>query len=121
MRLAEGRRDSVVDLASVRLLDYLTATADTTAPRLVLPRVKSAVELDRRSAGVLVATFLKYVELHLNVTATAEALHVHQNTVYYRLSRLASDTGLDPRLFTDVVELLLSLKLISARAWPVEG
>ena len=41
----------------------------------------------------------------LNVTRAADALHVHPNTVRYRLDRIAGETGIDPRTFAGLVEL----------------
>jgi carbohydrate diacid regulator len=41
----------------------------------------------------------------------ASKLSIHRNTVAYRLSRVASLTGLDPRRFDEGVQLRLALIL----------
>jgi carbohydrate diacid regulator len=44
---------------------------------------------------------------------TAKRLSVHRNTLSYRLEKIASLTGLDPRKFDDAVQMRLSLLLRS--------
>ena len=46
-------------------------------------------------------------------SATASALGVHRNTLSYRLDKIASLTGLDPRRFDDAVQIRLALVLRS--------
>jgi DNA-binding PucR family transcriptional regulator len=43
-------------------------------------------------------------------------LHVHANTVYYRLDRIAERTGCDVRRVEDLIDLLLAVRLIGAEA-----
>lgn len=51
----------------------------------------------------LVKTLRAFLEHDLNVKRTSEFLHVHRNTLIYRLAQLESATGLDPRRFEDAV------------------
>jgi carbohydrate diacid regulator len=44
-------------------------------------------------------------------SSTARQLMVHRNTLSYRLSKVASLTGLDPRRFDDAVQIRLALVL----------
>jgi carbohydrate diacid regulator len=44
-------------------------------------------------------------------SSTARQLAVHRNTLSYRLSKIASLTGLDPRRFDDAVQIRLALVL----------
>jgi len=48
------------------------------------------------------------------VSEAARRLHVHRNTLVYRLDRLKQETGLDARRFEDAVAMYLAL-LLSAR------
>lgn len=41
----------------------------------------------------------------LNMKLTAEALHIHRNTLLYRLCNIAKQTGLDPKSFHDAMIL----------------
>lgn len=49
-------------------------------------------------------------------SATAGALSIHRNTLGYRLDKIASLTGLDPRRFDDAVQIRLALALRSLQA-----
>lgn len=98
--------------------DYLVRRPDATARRLVRPAVRAFIEEDRRRGGVLVETLLAYVEADLNATATAERLHAHVNTVYYRLERIAERSGCDVRRVVDVQELLIGVRLLEHVATP---
>ncbi|HXK34622.1 MAG TPA: helix-turn-helix domain-containing protein [Dehalococcoidia bacterium] len=48
-----------------------------------------------------------------NMTATANRLSIHRNTLGYRLDKIASLTGLDPRRFDDAVQMRLATVLRS--------
>ena len=43
---------------------------------------------------------------NMNVTDVARAIFAHRNTVLYHLNKVKQETGLDPRRFYDLVELV---------------
>lgn len=47
-----------------------------------------------------------YAAHNMNVSATAKDLYMHHNTVIYHLGKIRAETGLDPRQFYDLVELV---------------
>jgi carbohydrate diacid regulator len=49
-------------------------------------------------------------------SASARQLYIHRNTLNYRLDKIASLTGLDPRNFDDAVQIRVSLLLRSLNA-----
>lgn len=49
-------------------------------------------------------------------SSTAKSLSIHRNTLSYRLDKIASLTGLDPRKFDQAVQMRLSLLLRSLQA-----
>lgn len=53
-----------------------------------------------------VSTFLSH---RLNLTEAAEALHIHRNTLIYRLEKTRQLIGLDPRRFDDALQIKLGL------------
>jgi len=93
-------------LRLLTLLDHLLAGADDTAQRLAPEGV------DRLDAP-LRETLVAYASCDLNVGATARRLHLHPNTVHYRLRRLERITGKDVRSFSDVVDLVAAVRLLS--------
>lgn len=52
----------------------------------------------------------------MNVRSTAEALHVHLNSVYYRLNRIRELSGRDPHSLRDLLDLLIAIRLFRGRA-----
>jgi DNA-binding PucR family transcriptional regulator len=97
----------------VPLFDYLTdvAAEHPAAARIVPDRVRRLLEEDEARGGPLVATLRAYADAGLNVAATAAALFVHPNTVHYRLRKVHAATGLDPRRFAGLVELLAAARM----------
>lgn len=53
-----------------------------------------------------VSMFLSH---RLNLTEAAEALHIHRNTLIYRLEKTHQLIGLDPRRFDDALQIKLGL------------
>ncbi|WP_245721409.1 PucR family transcriptional regulator [Nocardia crassostreae] len=54
-------------------------------------------------------TLETYLAHDLNTTATAAALHVHANTVLYRLRKITDLTGLDPAKTRDLLRIAAAL------------
>jgi hypothetical protein len=107
-----GEERPVVALQEVGLLAYLTSSADDTARRLAPAGARRLLDADGGHAGALAETLRAYAECDLNVARAAERLTVHPNTVHYRLSRIATLTGRDPRRFEELAELLTALRLL---------
>jgi carbohydrate diacid regulator len=53
-------------------------------------------------------------------SSTAKRLSIHRNTLGYRLDKIASLTGLDPRRFDDAVQMRLCLLLRSLRSQSIK-
>jgi len=45
----------------------------------------------------------------LNVSWVARKLFLHRNTVHYRLNRIKESTGIDPRTFWGLMELIVRI------------
>jgi purine catabolism regulator len=74
-------------LLAIRDVPELRAFYDETLAKLV--------EHDRRGNGELVRTLEAYFAGRASPTEAAERLHVHRNTLLYRLRRIQAITGLD--------------------------
>jgi carbohydrate diacid regulator len=61
----------------------------------------------------LLATLALYFREDCCPSPTAKRLAIHRNTLSYRLEKIASLTGLDPRRFDDAVQIRLALLLRS--------
>jgi carbohydrate diacid regulator len=64
------------------------------------------------------ATLVAWCTNGFNLVATARALHVHRNTVIYRLGRIRDETGWDPREYPGAIASYLAClcDLVSDRA-----
>lgn len=82
--------------------------------RMVPTEVRDFIEDDLATGAVLVDTLSAYVENDLNARLTALHLRNHVNTVYYRLGRIAERTGRDVRSASDLIDLLLAVRLVRA-------
>jgi carbohydrate diacid regulator len=52
-----------------------------------------------------------FLEKDMNLSLAASILHLHRNTLIYRLNKVKQTIGLDPRKFSDAVQLKLGLIL----------
>ncbi|WP_448221731.1 PucR family transcriptional regulator [Gordonia iterans] len=110
-----GRTTGVVRLADLALEYQLTRPSAATDPlaRLLDP-------LDGRAG--LSETLECYLDSAGDRTATAAALHVHPNTVVYRLRKVAELTGLEPTAVSGAVVLTAAVAARRGRAVdPVRG
>lgn len=110
-RSLQGRA-GVQALSRMSTLDYLVQTHDRSARRLVRPEVRSFVQEDLASGSTFTETLRAYVAADLNAKMAAVQLHVHPNTVYYRLERIAERTGCDVRRVEELIDLLLAVGLV---------
>lgn len=109
-----GASGGVLALSLLTSFDYLVLRDDETARRLIRPQVRQFVTEDAAAGGVLIATLVEFAACDLNAKTAAERLHLHVNTAYYRLERIAERTGCDLRRLADVMELLIAVRLLGA-------
>lgn len=61
----------------------------------------------------LFKTIQAFLSCGLNLTDAAEKLHIHRNTLIYRLDKTKKLVGLDPRHFDDALQIKLGLMFYS--------
>jgi hypothetical protein len=88
----------VVELAELSAFECLLVGADAATRAVIATKPGIRMEED-------VATVHAFAAADLNVSRAAAQLHVHPNTVRYRLDRIATESGHDPRTFAGLVEL----------------
>lgn len=59
----------------------------------------------------LLRTINQYLDSNMNLTDASKAIHLHRNTLIYRLLKIKKLIGLDPRNFNDAVQIKLGLLL----------
>jgi sugar diacid utilization regulator len=102
----------VVALPAMNTFEYLTWHSDATARQLIKPSIERFVTDDMRGGGVLIATLRAYFAADLNAKLVAERLHLHVNTVYYRLTKIAESAECNLHHVSDVVEILIAARLV---------
>jgi DNA-binding PucR family transcriptional regulator len=117
--IAEGYREArrVLDLAPVgrvvalgdlSLFDSVVADVSEATHRLVPPAVAGLTDMQRQ-------TLMAFIDCDMDVGQTALALFVHRNTVHYRLRQIERLTGRDVRRFSDLLELVIGVRLLEQR------
>ncbi len=117
--LALGRvvaSGGVLSLADLTPFEYLTMRDDAVARRMVDPDIARFVAEDRAHGGMLIGTLVAYAEADLNAKAASEALLIHVNTAHHRLGRIAERTGRDLRRLSDVIDLLIAIRITDGPA-----
>jgi len=109
-----GGSPGVLALPLLSSFDYLVLRDDETARRLIRPEVRQFVADDLAAGGTLITTLAEFAACDMNAKTAAERLHLHVNTAYYRLERIADRTGCDMRRLADVMELLIAVRLLGA-------
>ncbi len=82
-----------------------------------VPRDRQTMFAKRKLAPLLgdenlTKTLRAYFDANLNLTQAAKSLHVHRNTLIYRLGKIKDLVGLDPETFEDAVQLKMALTLL---------
>jgi sugar diacid utilization regulator len=104
----------VLALPALSTFECLARFGRATARRRIPADVRRFVAEDLAEGQVLTATLLEYVASDLNVRLTAERLFVHPNTARYRLAKIEERTGCDLRRVTDVIDLLIAVRVAEA-------
>ena len=103
-----GRR--VVSYSVIGFQRLLLHLAGDELQRMLPAWTESFFAADTKARGTLATTLQAYADADMNVIRTAETLKVHPNTIYARFDRITGITGLHPRTFQDLSELLLVAK-----------
>jgi DNA-binding PucR family transcriptional regulator len=112
-RLAAAKRVPVSVVAADEVTSHviLLATVPDDVRRAFATRVLGRVlDYDTRNNAELVETLEAFMECSGSWSRTAEALHVHVNTVRYRIERVEELTGRDLGRLEDRVDVFLALR-----------
>jgi PucR C-terminal helix-turn-helix domain/GGDEF-like domain len=106
---ASGARP-VLALAELGSLQSALAGADLATSQVIASHAARFAALPDATQVSIAETVRAFAAASLNVTAAADDLGLHPNTLRYRLERIADQTGHDPRDFTGLVELVCVLE-----------
>ena len=109
------RSTRVVEYARLGAYRYLLRLAEEQGPRdPTVEAVKRLAAYDKERQTQLLPTLEEFLHRHGSITATSEALFVHQNTLRQRLRRIAEVADLDLRR-DDWLMLEIAVKLVQLR------
>jgi DNA-binding PucR family transcriptional regulator len=110
-RLAEARGGGVVTSDEIYTHALLLATVPAKVRRSFSDRLLAPLfDYDRRHRSELVRTLDVFLECSGSWNMCAEKLHVHVNTVRYRIRRVEELTGRDLVSMADRVDFFLALR-----------
>jgi hypothetical protein len=101
----------IVSLEDLSSLECALIGATATTKGIIASKANSLRALSGEDLAAAVETIRAFSDADLNVANAAQKMHVHPNTVRYRLQQIAANTGHDPRTFTGLVELLCILEI----------
>jgi sugar diacid utilization regulator len=119
LRHCTARRPVISSPDDISLVEDLAISSGESAARLIPLRTRKAL-----GDPELRSTLRAYVSANLSVAAAAKTLILHPNSVRYRLKRIATLTGRDPRQFSDLFELRAAARILereAAEALPAAG
>lgn len=116
--LAVSRASSelpIVSLSELPVVQNLMLGATSTM-RGLLSDIAEEIQLDGPDDLVAMLTTLQaFADADMNLALAARNLHVHANTLRYRLARINERTGRDPHRLTELVDLICLLGLLHER------
>jgi len=105
-------RRPVVSLAALPALEHLLTGATNTTRALLLKKAGWLAGQKPAALATTAETLRGFARAHMNVTRAAADLHIHENTLRYRLRRIRESSGHDPQTFDGLVELLCLLEVL---------
>lgn len=107
-----SERRPVVALATLPAIQHLLTGATGTTRALLLAKAGPLAAQKPSALATMRDTLRGFADADLNVTRAAAALHIHENTLRYRLRRIREASGHDPQTFAGLVELLCLLEVL---------
>jgi hypothetical protein len=101
----------IVSLEDLSSLECALIGATATTKAIIASKGNNLRALSQEDLAAAVETIRAFSDANLNVAKAAEQMHVHPNTVRYRLEHIATRAGHDPRTFKGLVELLCILEI----------
>jgi hypothetical protein len=101
----------IVSLEDLSSLECALIGATATTKAIIASKGGVLGSLPDGDLATAIETIRAFSDADLNVAQAAHRLHVHPNTVRYRLEQITTRTGHDPRTFAGLVELHCILEI----------
>ncbi|HYM50021.1 MAG TPA: PucR family transcriptional regulator ligand-binding domain-containing protein [Candidatus Limnocylindrales bacterium] len=114
-----GKREQIVSYERLGVLRLLAQVEDRAGLEMFAGRVLDPLtSYDAARGTPLLQTLEVYLQRHGNLRQTARDLHIHLNTLHYRMRRIAEITGLDLKDADARLDLLLALRVRALTSAP---
>ena len=111
-RLLGDGRPRIVLATELGVVRLVVAGGDKDCRRFAEDLLGPLRRYDRETRSHLVATLRRYLECGGQIRATARALNVHENTVRYRLARVAEVSEVDPGDLRTLLDARFALQVL---------
>jgi len=101
-----GVENRVVEFRSLPLRQLMIHLSSNQLPSLMPQWSAVLYQANDKASGVLQQTLWAYAQANMNALKAAARLDVHPNTIYARFQKVRELTGLDPRSFDQLNDLL---------------
>ncbi len=109
------REPALVSFEELGAYKYLLGIAlDRSSSDATMAAIELLARYDEARGASLVATLEEFLRRHGSISATADALHVHQNTLRQRLRRIQEVSGIDLRR-DDWLMVEIAVRLVRLR------
>ena len=114
-----GKREQVINYERLGVYRLLAQVDDRAGLEAFAGRVLEPLATYDRARGTpLLHTLEVYLQRHGNLRQSARDLHVHLNTLHYRLRRIGEITGMDLKDADARLDLLLALRVRALTGTP---
>jgi len=108
----------VVSLEVLPAIQHLLTGATRTTRLHLLRKARVLTQLRPAAVAAMRTTLLGFADANMNVTRGAAQLHIHENTLRYRLRRIHRQTGYDPQTFAGLLELICLTEAVQGEELP---
>jgi hypothetical protein len=108
----------VVSLAVLPAIQHLLTGATLTTRLHLLEKAHALTTLRPEALLTVRETLFGFAGADMNVTRAAAALHIHENTLRYRLRRIKDRSGHDPQTFDGLLELICLIEIVGGEELP---
>lgn len=97
----------VAQFSAIRIQDLMQQLAGDDLAAVLPPWASEFSRADRKLNNAYLYTLEAYADANMNVMSAAQFLELHPNTIYARFTKISDITGLDPRAYHELTELLI--------------
>ena len=102
----------MIDLGQLSAFDFLVESASAEVLRFAPASVRRELARHEGYVDEAAETLTAYLSSGMRARGAAEALHVHPNTVYYRLTRIEQVFGVDSHDYWQLLDLLVYVRVL---------